>query len=334
MIYRTTLFGLALAALASCQPSAEPATSDPEVSYPARPEAPIFRSLIFGDWGRMGIDPQMQTSQEMADYAREFPLDFIVSTGDNFYDNGVTGVDDIHWTHSFEKVYSDSSLFKPWYVVLGNHDYRGSIEAQMDYRSPNSDRWKMPAKNYVKTWTRDGVKLAMVFIDTSPTEDQYYGEEKYRRVWQEDSAAQKAWFRAVMDTLKADYRVVVGHHPLYSGGKRMGAKTQSHLDHWGPLFATYRVRTYLCGHEHDLQHIQATLAGGHIFDHVVTGAGSEVRETGEIQHGAYEGDQAKTVFSLAANGFMTLDVHRDAAVATLWSGGQPVHQFTIKPDNL
>ena len=45
MIYRTSLFGLALAALASCQPSAEPATSAP-VAYPARSEAPIFRSLI------------------------------------------------------------------------------------------------------------------------------------------------------------------------------------------------------------------------------------------------------------------------------------------------
>jgi 3',5'-cyclic AMP phosphodiesterase CpdA len=282
----------------------------------------------------MGIEPQQQTAEYMAAYATKYPLDFIVSVGDNFYDNGVTGVDDLHWTHSFENVYRDSSLFAPWYVILGNHDYRGSIEAQMAYRSPNSDRWKLPAKNYVKTWTRDGVKLAMVFIDTSPTEDQYYEEEKYRRVWQEDSAAQKAWFRAVMDTLKADYRVVVGHHPLYSGGKRMGAKTQSHLDHWGPLFAKYRVRTYLCGHEHDLQHITATLSGGHILDHVVTGAGSEIRETGEIQEGAYEGDQAKTVFSLSANGFMTLDVHRDAAMATLWSGGQPVHQFTIKPDNL
>jgi 3',5'-cyclic AMP phosphodiesterase CpdA len=322
-----------LALISGCQ-SPDSDTETAETTYPSREDAPVFRSLIFGDWGRMGIEPQQQTAEYMAAYASKYPLDFIVSVGDNFYDNGVTGVDDLHWTHSFENVYRDSSLFAPWYVILGNHDYRGSIEAQMAYRSPNSDRWKMPAKNYVKTWTRDGIKLAMVFIDTSPTEDQYYDEEKYRRVWSEDSAAQKAWFRTVMDTLKADYRVVVGHHPLYSGGKRMGAKTQSHLDHWGPLFAKYRVRTYLCGHEHDLQHITATLSGGHILDHVVTGAGSEIRETGEIQEGAYEGDQAKTVFSLSANGFMTLDVHRDAAVATLWSGGQPVHQFTIKPDNL
>jgi hypothetical protein len=83
MIYRTSLFGLLLAALASCRPSVEPVPSI-AVAYPARSEAPLFRSLIFGDWGRMGIDPQLQTSREMADYAREFPLDFIVSTGDNF----------------------------------------------------------------------------------------------------------------------------------------------------------------------------------------------------------------------------------------------------------
>jgi DNA repair exonuclease SbcCD nuclease subunit len=327
------LFAAALfAALAGCQSPEPKSTGLESLSYPAREDAPVFRALIVGDWGRMGIEPQKITAQFMTDFAQANPLDFIVSTGDNFYDNGVTSTTDAHWAGSFEDVYADSALFAPWYVVLGNHDYRGSIESQMAYRSPNADRWKMPAKNYVKSWNQDGITMAIVFINTSPTEDKYYGEEQYRRVWREDSAAQKKWFRAVMDTLKADYRIVVGHHPLYSGGKRMGAKTQSHLNHWGPLFAQYRVKTYLCGHEHDLQHIKADLGMGHTLDHVVTGAGSEIRETGEIQAGAYEGDRAKTVFSLSANGFMTLDVHRDAAVATLWSGGQPVHQFTINPD--
>ena len=115
------------AALAGCQ-SPEPKSSESEsLSYPAREDAPVFRALIVGDWGRMGIEPQKITAQFMTDFAKANPLDFIVSTGDNFYDNGVTSTSDAHWTGSFEAVYADSALFAPWYVVLGNHDYRGRI---------------------------------------------------------------------------------------------------------------------------------------------------------------------------------------------------------------
>lgn len=42
-------------------------------------------------------------------------IDFIISTGDNFYDNGLTGPDDPAFEYSFSKIYTAPSLQKQWY---------------------------------------------------------------------------------------------------------------------------------------------------------------------------------------------------------------------------
>lgn len=42
-------------------------------------------------------------------------IDFIVSTGDNFYEYGLTGVDDPAFEESFTNIYTASSLQKQWY---------------------------------------------------------------------------------------------------------------------------------------------------------------------------------------------------------------------------
>lgn len=42
-------------------------------------------------------------------------IDFVVSTGDNFYDDGLTGVDDPAFEESFTNVYTAQSLQKNWY---------------------------------------------------------------------------------------------------------------------------------------------------------------------------------------------------------------------------
>lgn len=43
-------------------------------------------------------------------------IDFVISTGDNFYENGLTGVDDDAFFDSFVNIYTSPSLHKPWYT--------------------------------------------------------------------------------------------------------------------------------------------------------------------------------------------------------------------------
>ena len=42
-------------------------------------------------------------------------IDFVISTGDNFYEDGLTGVSDPAFNESFINIYTASSLQKQWY---------------------------------------------------------------------------------------------------------------------------------------------------------------------------------------------------------------------------
>ena len=51
----------------------------------------------------------------MGKVGEKLDIDFVISTGDNFYDNGLTGVDDPAFEESFSKIYTAPSLQKLWY---------------------------------------------------------------------------------------------------------------------------------------------------------------------------------------------------------------------------
>jgi acid phosphatase len=84
--------------------------------------------LAVGDWGRGGANHQREVAIRMGESAQELDARFVISVGDNFYEDGVTSVDDPAWQASFEKIYDAPSLQVPWRVILGNHDYRGSVQ--------------------------------------------------------------------------------------------------------------------------------------------------------------------------------------------------------------
>lgn len=52
----------------------------------------------------------------MGKVGEKLDIDFVVSTGDNFYENGLTGVHDRQFEQSFTNIYTAKSLQKPWYL--------------------------------------------------------------------------------------------------------------------------------------------------------------------------------------------------------------------------
>ncbi len=48
-------------------------------------------------------------------------IDFVISTGDNFYEKGLMGPDDTQFTTSFSDVYTQESLQTPWYSGALNY---------------------------------------------------------------------------------------------------------------------------------------------------------------------------------------------------------------------
>lgn len=51
----------------------------------------------------------------MGRVAEKLNIDFVISTGDNFYDDGLTGIDDPAFETSFSRIYTANSLRKQWY---------------------------------------------------------------------------------------------------------------------------------------------------------------------------------------------------------------------------
>ena len=99
---------------------------------------------------------QSAVATQMANYANRKNISFVVALGDNFYENGVQNDTDPLWTLAYTDVYTSSSLQIPWHSVLGNHDYYGNPQAEIDYYVNKRDnRWNMPSHVYTKIWSID-----------------------------------------------------------------------------------------------------------------------------------------------------------------------------------
>jgi len=276
--------------------------------------------LVLGDWGRNGHFAQRSVAQWMDIAARQFDVDMIVSTGDNFYDNGIASVDDPYWQTAFENVYHGPHLFSNWYVVLGNHDYRGNWQAQIDY-SAKSRRWNMPAQYYsVLKTLDDGATVHLLFLDTSPLNPDYQHETKYAETQKQDAKAQLKWLtQQLAEHQDATWTFVIGHHPLYSSGKRYG-KNKAIRNVLEPLLEQYQVDAYFAGHEHDLQHNQP--AGKHMA-HFVSGAGSEIRPTGQREF---------TRFAASTAGFAAVSVNaRETLIQFINDQGDVIYSHSLQP---
>lgn len=237
----------------------------------------VLNFIVMGDWGRNGADHQRQVARQMGITAAANSTQFIISTGDNFYPSGVISEWDPLWRYSFEDIYSDFSLQWDWYPVLGNHDYKSNPDAQVRY-SKISRRWKMPARYYAKKFFINGdttQAVLIAFIDTNPFIPQFYSNREYGpHVRSQDSTRQKQWLEKVLaDKSPAiKWKIVVGHHPMYSGGGRTDAyDTKVIRNTLEPLFIKYGVNMYLTGHEHSLQYM-GPVKGIH---HFISGAASE-----------------------------------------------------------
>lgn len=224
--------------------------------------------LVVGDWG-MGSSEQRKVAARMAKSAEAIGAQFVITTGDNFYPDGVKSVEDTQWKTSFEDIYSAPALMIPWYVALGNHDHKGNVNAQVEYTT-RSSRWRLPATYYKHTETlADGSPAEFFFIDSHVLRD------SYRRSWGFVRDGQMLWLERELAASTARWKIVVGHHPVFSGGKHGNTKELVVL--LKPLLERYGVQVYLGGHDHDLQH----LVVGKVH-YVTSGAAAKPRPAGPV----------------------------------------------------
>jgi tartrate-resistant acid phosphatase type 5 len=283
-----------------------------------------FKFIVFGDWGRNGEDNQKEVAREMGIVAKKFKPEFIISTGDNFYPDGVRSTRDHSWIASYEDIYTAHSLQTDWYVVLGNHDYAGDPQAEIDY-SLVDRKWNMPARYYSRIFYINGdttLGLMFVFLDTTPFLTEYYTNGDKTHVQGQDTAAQRQWLEKTLRDAPANikWKFVFGHHPVYTGGGRMNATETGEMKKlFKPIFEKYHVNAYICGHDHNLQYIKPP---GYSY-YFVSGAGSELSKT--IIHP--EGG----VYAKAENGFMTFSISNNSMLVNVISyTGEKLFTTTLR----
>lgn len=229
-----------------------------------------LRILAFGDYGN-GSKNQRNVATAMKRFHDQSPFRFGITLGDNFYSKGMLSTKDPHWKEWWDEMYN--ALEIPFYATLGNHDwgYADSPAAEVLY-TQQSPTWRMPATYY--TFTAGPVQFFA--LDTN-----------------EISRAQLAWLDTAIETSKATWKVVYGHHPIYSAGQHYDSPRL--VRQLLPLLRN-RVDVYIAGHDHDMQHLKSE-AGVHFF--VAGGAGAGLRPP--KPHG-------RTIFAQNIHGFSVLDI--------------------------
>ncbi len=271
-----------------------------------------------GDWGR-DTPEQHHVAAAMGRAAAEARSDFVLAIGDNFYSDGVTSVDDPLWQSVFEGVYTHPALQVPWYALLGNHDYRGNPQAQIDYAA-RSKRWRMPARYYqVADAALVRADTDLFAIDTSPFVERYRANDGMigSNTRSQDTARQLAWLDQALSQSRAKWKLVTGHHPIRSGGSGHGDQPEI-IAQVLPILNRHGVQAYIAGHDHDLQHIRRDR-----IDMIQCGGGMEARPVQPVEGTRFCRAAAGFGIVQIAGDLLSFDL-RDERGASLYNASIPV----------
>lgn len=230
-------------------------------------------SLVFlaiGDWGGQDAAPystqtEVENAAGIGSLASSSNVSFVMLLGDNFYENGIRGDDhNARFGETFEAVFAAPSLATmPFYAILGNHDYRGNVTAQVAYTDLSS-RWRFPSLYYNFTAPVPGLAAPAHFfmLDTIIWSGDSYRDPNGTFVPAPGPAdvaaagAQIEWLKAGLAAARAEgapYIFVAGHYPIYSACSH--GPTAVLVSQLKPILLQYGVTAYLAGHDHCLNHI-------------------------------------------------------------------------------
>lgn len=261
--------------------------------FSLKAEDQTIRVLAFGDFGT-GSASQKKTAAAMLEFHRKTPFDFGITLGDNFYNVGMTSTSDGRWKTWWEDMYS--GLGVKFYATLGNHDWGhpDSPASEILY-SEKSSSWKMPAPYY--TFTAGSVQFFA--LDTNDI-----------------SEAQLMWLKEELEKSRAHWKIVYGHHPIYSDGDHgdsIGLKARLL-----PLLKD-RVDMYLVGHDHVVNHIKPE-NGIHFF--VSGGAGAVLYKIKPKE---------RTLFAQSVNAFAVIDADSKAMkFRFIDADNKPIYEYKIE----
>ena len=269
------------------------------------------------DRGRNGYYDQTPIAELMGKMGEEIGPEAVIAAGDVHHFEGVISTQDPLWMTNYELIYSHPELMISWFPVLGNHEYRGSTQAVLDYRNV-SRRWEIGGRYYTKVYDDNGVSIRLVLIDTTPLINRYHHDSTYPDVDSQDIDAQLKWIDETLNAAKEDWVIVVGHHPMYAQTKKDEIEQKDMQSRLLPILQRYKdkVAMYVCGHIHNFQHIRR---GNDGIDYVVNTSASLARKVS-----ATEG----TVFCSPSEGFSVVSATKQQLnLYMIDKTGNVIHQI-------
>jgi hypothetical protein len=267
----------------------------PPPPFSASPSGAPVRVLAFGDFGT-GAPAQREVAAAMNAYHARKPFNFGLTLGDNFYSTGMSGPDDERWKTWWSDLYDPLKI--QFYPTFGNHDWgqpnSPAAEIVFSQRSPS---WRMPAAYY--TFTAGDAQFFALDTDVI-------------------SEKQLLWLDGALAASTARWKIVYGHHPIYSAGAHEDNSVKI-----AQLLPVLRGRAdiYLAGHDHDMQHLKPE-GQLHFF---VAGTGGQLRT---IQPGP------RSLFAKSARGFAVLEIQTSSIVVSFVDvQGQELYRYQIDKEN-
>ena len=250
------------------------------------------RVLAFGDYGT-GSPDQKKAAAAMLGYHKSSSFDFAITLGDNFYSMGMESPTDPRWKTWWDDLYNPLGI--KFYATMGNHDwgYPDSPAAEILY-GQQSPSWRMPAPYY--TFTAGPVQFFA--LDTN-----------------EISEAQLIWLTAELDKSRSRWKLVYGHHPVYSAGQH--GDNAELIRRLLPILKG-RADVYLAGHDHDMQHLKPE---GELQFFVSGGGGASNRP---IKPGP------RSIFAKSSFGFSVVDASAtELKITFISSDSEKLYEYAL-----
>ncbi|MCY7368125.1 MAG: metallophosphoesterase [Chamaesiphon sp.] len=174
---------------------------------------------------------QYAVADAMTRYHQKNPFNTVLMVGDNIYNKGEMSKIEEAFEIPYRKLLSQGVKF---YAALGNHDVRtNNGKDQINYRPFN-----MQEKSYY-THTHGDVQF-FVLETTSLVKPK-----------SPDRVAQLDWLDRSLAASKAKWKIVYGHHNIYSAGVyKIDAAMKADV---APILKKQNVRLWINGHDHNYQ---------------------------------------------------------------------------------
>ncbi len=220
-----------------------------------------FTFIAFGDYGNDTASQRRLRDQMLRDSFR-----FILTTGDNTYENGAYR----EFDRSVFQIYPTLFSRVPLFPIVGNHDYYTDLAGPyLDIFDLPQNAWRPEDRE--RYYAFDYGNVHFVALDTD------------RPIWVDDAVADDDmfdWLRHDLAHTSRRWKIVAMHVPAYSTGFHRHDSEIISRPKLPPIFEAYGVDLVLSGHDHTYQRsyplregqITPTAQGGVVY--VVSGAGS------------------------------------------------------------